>query len=132
MLMAKVTGLHGDKMRQTPDGKKSLTDYAVIERAAMAAAWIALKPHTGRTHQLRLHCAEIGHPIIGDGKYGGELAYLTGSISRKLHLHAESLRFPHPNGGDMHVRAPLPPHMLESFETLGFSLEDYEDPFEDQ
>ena len=131
LLMDKVQGPHGDKMRVTETGKKSLTDYAMVDRAAMAASWLALKPHTGRTHQLRLHCAEMGHPIIGDGKYGGDLAYLTGSISKKLHLHAQSIHFPHPKGGVMDVRAPLPPHMRESFETLGFDIEEYEDPFED-
>ena len=129
LLMDKVSGPHGDKMQVTKDGKKSLTDYAIVERCAMSAAWLALKPHTGRTHQLRLHCAEIGHPIIGDGKYGGEEAVLSGSISRKLHLHAESIRFPHPKGGMMEVSAPLPRHMAETWDTMGFSLKEYEDPF---
>src|SRR3546814_2199700 len=50
-------------------------------------SWVELQPYTGRTHQLRVHMAAIGHPILGDGKYGGKDAFLTGTISRKMHLH---------------------------------------------
>lgn len=116
-----------ERMIVTPDGKRSVTDYAVVERAALQASWLALKPHTGRTHQLRLHCAEMGHPIVGDGKYGGAEAFLTGSISRKMHLHSRFITFPHPDGGRMTVTAPLSPHMQASFDMLGFDLDLYED-----
>ncbi len=116
-----------ERMVVTPDGKRSVTDYAVVERAAMEAAWLALKPHTGRTHQLRLHCAEMGHPIIGDGKYGGAESFLTGSISRKMHLHSRFITFPHPDGGQLTVTAPLSEHMQASFDMLGFELNEYED-----
>lgn len=117
-----------ERMVVSPGGQHSLTDYAVVDNAGQQAAWLALKPHTGRTHQLRLHCAEMEHPIVGDGKYGGAGAFLSGAISRKLHLHSESVSFPHPAGGRMSVSAPLPDHMTASFEMLGFSTSDYEDP----
>ncbi len=69
----------------------------MIERAGNRAAWVELQPLTGRTHQLRVHMAAIGHPIVGDGKYGGQDAFLTGSISRKMHLHARRLVIEHPD-----------------------------------
>jgi len=116
-----------ERMVVTPDGKHSVTDFIVVDKAQPTAAWLALKPLTGRTHQLRLHCAEMGHPIIGDGKYGGAEAFLTGSISRKLHLHSYFVSFPHPAGGIVTVTAPLPEHMAASFDMLGFSLNEYED-----
>jgi len=116
-----------ERMVVSANGKKSVTDYMVVERALPAAAWLALKPLTGRTHQLRLHCSEMGHPIIGDGKYGGADAFLSGSISKKLHLHSYFISFPHPAGGTVKVTAPLPPHMEASFDMLGFDLREYED-----
>lgn len=126
--MDKIAVKGHERMVVTNDGKHSLTDYSVVESAAQMAAWVALKPHTGRTHQLRLHCAEMGHPIIGDGKYGGQASYLTGSISRKLHLHSRFISFPHPDGGQVTVTAPLSDHMEASFDFLGFTVGDYEDP----
>lgn len=121
-----------ERMVVTPDGKKSISDYAVVDRAAQEAAWLALKPHTGRTHQLRLHCAELGHPIIGDGKYGGPEAFLSGSISRKMHLHSRFITFPHPDGGQVTITAPLPDHMQASFDMLGFDIDDYDDSILDE
>ena len=116
-----------ERMVVSADGKHSVTDFIVVDKAQPTAAWLALKPLTGRTHQLRLHCAEMGHPIVGDGKYGGAEAFLTGSISRKLHLHSYFISFPHPEGGVVTVTAPLPDHMAASFDMLGFNVEDYED-----
>ena len=98
----------------------SRTRYRVIERAGNRAAWVELQPLTGRTHQLRVHMAAIGHPIVGDGKYGGQDAFLTGAISRKLHLHARRLRIDHPDGGRIDVTAELPAHFAESLANLGF------------
>lgn len=128
--MDKLVVKGAEKMVVSPDGKASQTDYQVIDRVGHRAAWLALKPHTGRTHQLRLHCADIGHPIIGDGKYGGEDAYLTGAISKKLHLHSWRIQVPHPDGSLLSVIAPLPDHMAHSFDTLGFDVGDYVDPFD--
>jgi 23S rRNA pseudouridine955/2504/2580 synthase len=110
-------------------GRPAVSRYAVIERAGQKAAWLALTPLTGRTHQLRVHCALIGTPIVGDGKYGGEAARLGGVIPDKLHLHARALSLPHPEGGMLRVRAPLPPHMQETWRIFGFDPDAAADPF---
>jgi 23S rRNA pseudouridine955/2504/2580 synthase len=67
--------------------------------------------------------AAIGHPILGDIKYGGKDAHLTGSISRKMHLHARHLRIDHPDGGKLEVKADLPPHFADTMDGLGFDME---------
>ena len=109
--LAKQPGTGGEKMHvDEEEGLPSRTRYRVIERAGNSAAWVELQPLTGRTHQLRVHMAAIGHPIVGDGKYGGPDAFLTGAISRKLHLHARRLRIDHPDGGRIDVTAELPTH----------------------
>jgi 23S rRNA pseudouridine955/2504/2580 synthase len=106
------------------DGKRALTLYRVVERAGKRAAWLGLEPLTGRTHQLRVHAAALGTPILGDGKYGGPGAFLAGGgLSRKLHLHARAIRMPRPGGGWIEVTAPLPDHMRETWRFLGFSEE---------
>ena len=96
------------------------TRWRTVDRAGNRAAWVELQPLTGRTHQLRAHMAAIGHPIVGDAKYGGPEAFLTGGISRKLHLHARRIRIDAPDGGTIDVTAELPPHFAESLATLGF------------
>src|SRR5205814_6018828 len=102
------------------EGLAARTRYRVIERAGNRAAWLELQPYTGRTHQLRVHLEAIGHPVLGDGKYAGQDAFLTGAISRKLHLHARRLRIDHPDGGKIDVTAELPAHFAESLANLGF------------
>ena len=102
-------------------GLPAKTRWRMIERAGNRAAWVELQPLTGRTHQLRAHMAAIGHPIVGDAKYGGPEAFLTGGISRKLHLHARRIRIDAPDGGEIDVTAELPAHFAESLATLGFS-----------
>jgi 23S rRNA pseudouridine955/2504/2580 synthase len=98
------------------DGKRAVTLYRVLERLSKALAWVELMPVTGRTHQLRVHMAAIGHPIIGDGKYGGRAAFIDGmELSHTLHLHARRIAIP----GVLDVTAPLPRHMKESWKTLG-------------
>jgi 23S rRNA pseudouridine955/2504/2580 synthase len=119
--IGKQFGTGGEKMCvDEENGLPSKTRYRLVERAGNRAAWIELQPLTGRTHQLRVHMAAIGHPIVGDGKYGGQEAFLTGSISRKLHLHARRLRIDHPDGGQVDVTAELPDHFADSLANLGF------------
>jgi 23S rRNA pseudouridine955/2504/2580 synthase len=101
-------------------GLPARTRWRVIDRAGNRAAWVELQPLTGRTHQLRAHMAAIGHPIVGDAKYGGAEAFLTGGISRKLHLHARRIRIDAPQGGKIDVTAELPAHFAETLATLGF------------
>lgn len=121
--LAKQPGSGGEKMHvDEKEGLPARTRYRVVERAGNRAAWVLLMPHTGRTHQLRVHMAAIGHPIVGDGKYGGQEAFLTGGISRKMHLHARRIRVDHPDGGKIEVTAELPSHFAESIHTLGFDL----------
>ncbi len=119
--LAKQPGTGGEKMHvDEKEGQPARTRYRVIERAGNTAAFVELQPYTGRTHQLRVHMAAIGHPIVGDGKYGGQEAFLSGSISRKMHLHARRLRIDHPDGTPLDVRAELPTHFAESLKQLGF------------
>jgi 23S rRNA pseudouridine955/2504/2580 synthase len=119
--LAKQPGTGGEKMHvDEKEGLLARTRYRVIERAGNRAAWVELQPFTGRTHQLRVHMAAIGHPIVGDGKYGGQDAFLTGGISRKMHLHARRIRIDHPDGGRVDVTAEAPAHFAESVDTLGF------------
>lgn len=121
--IGKQPGTGGEKMQvDTEEGQPARTRYRVIEQAGNRCAWVELQPFTGRTHQLRVHMAAIGHPIVGDGKYGLQEAFLTGGISRKMHLHARRIRIDHPDGGRIDVRAELPHHFAESMHTLGFDL----------
>jgi 23S rRNA pseudouridine955/2504/2580 synthase len=122
--IGKQPGSGGEKMHvDEKDGASARTRYRIVERAGNTCAWVELQPYTGRTHQLRVHMAAIGHPIVGDGKYGGKEAFLTGTISRKMHLHARRIRIDHPKGEQIDVRADLPPHMKDSFADLGFEIE---------
>ncbi|MBV9840452.1 MAG: RluA family pseudouridine synthase [Sphingomonadaceae bacterium] len=122
--LAKQPGTGGEKMHvDEKEGQPARTRYRLIERAGNRTAWLELQPYTGRTHQLRVHLAAIGHPIVGDGKYGGQDAFLSGTISRKLHLHARRLKIDHPDGSPLDVRADLPHHFAESLSDLGFDEE---------
>jgi 23S rRNA pseudouridine955/2504/2580 synthase len=119
--IAKQPGTGGEKMHvDQENGQPARTRYRVVEQAGNRAAWVELQPFTGRTHQLRVHLAAIGHPIVGDGKYGGQDAFLTGGVSRKMHLHSRRIRIDHPDGGKLDVTAELPRHFAESMAMLGF------------
>ena len=138
----KMRAVHPKDVATTEGAKHATTDYAVLSALAKRAAWVAMVPITGRTHQLRAHMAELGHPIIGDGKYGGSGqenlgdgwgAMLGGGISRKLHLHARSITIKHPvTGARLTITAPLPEHMERTWEFLQWDPRDVPvDPFEE-
>jgi 23S rRNA pseudouridine955/2504/2580 synthase len=133
--LKRIGGAHGGNdrgertapaARDDEDAARAITEYRTLDHAARKLAWLELKPHTGRTHQLRVHCVAIRAPILGDVKYANPdqnnaFAATVEGLSEKMHLHARSLIFPHPAGGVFHVEADLPPHMAETFKTLGFT-----------
>jgi 23S rRNA pseudouridine955/2504/2580 synthase len=126
-------GMRGKGERMTvsedDDAKDALTEYAVMATAGTEFAWVAARPITGRTHQIRVHLASLGTPIVGDFKYGGADAKGKGDIADKLHLHARSIDIGRPDGGRLQATAPLPPHMVKSWKLLGFDPDDRRDPF---
>ena len=111
--------------RNDPEATRAITDFLTLDHAGKLA-WLELHPLTGRTHQLRVHCVAIGAPILGDVAYAepdqnGAFAATVAGLSEALHLHARALKLPHPAGGTLVVEADLPPHMEQTFRTLGFT-----------
>ena len=137
LALAKQGGRGDEKMvgvdRHAADGKYAVTDYVVIDKVGEEYAWIAARPVTGRTHQIRVHLASLGTPIVGDFKYGGADAQGSGGVEDRVHLHARSIDIAHPDdkfpGGRLKVTAPLPPHMIKTWKFLGFTQSDARDPF---
>ncbi len=108
------------------EAARAITDYRTLDHAGQKLAWLELRPLTGRTHQLRVHCVALGAPIVGDVKYAepdqnNAFSAEVAGLSGKLHLHARALRLPHPAGGRVMVEADLPTHMRETFRILGFT-----------
>ena len=114
----KLPGKAGERMVAADDGQKAHSEIRRIDHSGRKMSLMALRPLTGRTHQLRVHMAFIGHPICGDGKYGGIEAHPGDLVSRQLHLHAWRLKLP---DGKL-VEAPLSHHMATSLDNLGFAL----------
>jgi 23S rRNA pseudouridine955/2504/2580 synthase len=120
----------GDRMRIARHGEEgadhAISYYRVIDTAAQSLSWLEMEPYTGRTHQLRVHALSIGHPIIGDPKYFLDAPNwdFPGGVQKRLHLHARHIDIPHPTGGRLRVTAPLPPHMVQSWNLLGFDQTD--------
>ena len=104
--------------------KKALSYYKVIERVGSQYSWLQLKPATGRTHQLRIHCAELGTTIVGDRKYRNSQSRNSKDISivsKKLFLHAKSLTFMHPvSKKTTIIEAELPKHMSLVWKRFGW------------
>jgi 23S rRNA pseudouridine955/2504/2580 synthase len=122
LALAKSGGRGRERVHAEEDGKNAVTYYRVLDHAGSRVSFLALLPVTGRTHQLRAHCAALGTPILGDGKYGGAAAHLPGGVAaHRLHLHATSLDVPHPAGGRLTVAAPLPAHLRQACEFFGFA-----------
>lgn len=119
--LARIGGFRTSMTEQAdPRSSHAITEYETLDSVAKKFAWLAMSPLTGRTHQLRVHAASLGTPILGDDKYGIEHSIVEGYPDR-LHLHARRLSFPHPvTGGSVHLEADLPPHMRETFRSLGF------------
>ena len=124
--LLKRGGAGGEMMAVDPDGQPSHSSLRLIEAVGIRMALVALQPRTGRTHQLRVHMAHEGHPIVGDGKYGGARAHPGarpgahpgGGIAGKLHLHAWRLRLA---DGTL-IEAPLPAHFRDTLATLGLAV----------
>lgn len=116
----------GDRMRIARHGEDgadhALSHYRVIDQVAQSFAWLEMEPYTGRTHQLRVHATHIGHPILGDPKYFEHDTNweFPGGVQKKLHLHARRIIIPHPDGGVVDQIAPLPPHMVQTWNLFGF------------
>ncbi|WP_158747533.1 RluA family pseudouridine synthase [Acidisphaera sp. L21] len=127
--LKRVTGLFGDRTvatdRKDKEGQRAYTNYRLLDAAGRKLSWLELQPLTGRTHQLRVHCVSLGTVIVGDEKYSeprdnGSGGSFVEGLADRLHLHARSILLPHPAGGTLEVAADLPPHMRDSFNTLGF------------
>lgn len=130
--LAKQAGPGGERMAvASDDGESAVTHYSIVEAMGRNAAWVALMPLTGRTHQLRVHMAVLGTPILGDGKYGGAAAFLPDLAgARQVHLHAREIRVPHPRGGAiLRATAALPPHMAATWRYFDLDPADDGDPF---
>ncbi|WP_099866571.1 RluA family pseudouridine synthase [Pararhizobium haloflavum] len=116
----------GDRMRVAkhgePDSDHAVSFYRILEQAGQDLSWLEMEPYTGRTHQLRVHAAHIGHPILGDPKYfeADQNWSFPGGMQNRLHLHARRIVIPNPAGGTIDVTAPLPPHMVQTFNLIGF------------
>jgi 23S rRNA pseudouridine955/2504/2580 synthase len=131
--LVKAAGPDGDRVRKAEAGEQdqamhATTHYSVIDRVGQAAAWVSLKPVTGRQHQLRAHMALINHPIVGDNKYDDGRPLPAEEIEPRLHLHARRLVIPHPRPGAprIDITAPLPPHMLATWALLGLDPSHFE------
>jgi 23S rRNA pseudouridine955/2504/2580 synthase len=127
-------GFHDRELVQPADpgemgAEEAETEYVTIARAAGRVAWMALRPHTGRTHQLRAHMQAIGHSILGDPKYGDENSQGL-SQGLGLQLHHRRIELPHPTSGTLIIEAPLDPVIAAGFERFGFDIHEAEnDPF---
>ena len=103
------------------ESKKAITDFITVDDAAGKAAFVALRPLTGRTHQIRVHCAAIGTPVIGDRKYGGTQAIMEG-VAPSLHLHCRAMAFRHPKTSKQIVlSAPIGGYMQKTWTFFGFN-----------
>lgn len=119
-LAKRSTSERGWWMKVDPKGLPTITDYRLIGQSGNYS-WLELKPQTGRTHQIRVHCDAIGCPVLGDPIYGGEA---TQAASQPLHLHARHIELPlYPSREAIAVTAPAPAHMRALLKACGYSEE---------
>jgi 23S rRNA pseudouridine955/2504/2580 synthase len=116
--LQKLAGKLGEKMVVDGSGQDALTFYRRIDHAGRKLSLMALRPMTGRTHQLRVHMEHIGHPICGDGKYDGDVVPPGDMVARRLHLHAWQVKL---TDGKV-ITAPLSPHIAATVDNLGLAL----------
>lgn len=102
-----------------PDAETAVSRYRTVGQGPEAAL-MELRPQTGRMHQLRVHMASIGRPIVGDARYGGALV-VAGQAAPRLMLHAQALQFPHPGGGEKRIEADIPADMAALMTKLGLA-----------
>lgn len=116
--LSKLNKKSGWKMVVDPQGQPSQTDFRVLGRSE-GICWLELKPLTGRTHQLRIHCSSMGWPILGDPVYG-PVPGDTGGVP--LHLHARAVSVPlYPKRDPVSVTAEPPAHMLKALQACGYT-----------
>lgn len=115
------------------NGQSATTLFDIVERAHKQVAFVAFWPRTGRTHQIRVHAAHMGCPIMGDGKYGGQEAFADGmQHARRVHLHARSIKFQHPmTNKQVELSAPLADDLVKSWKNFGFDPYTEVVPFQD-
>ncbi len=111
------------------EGLPATTFYRLVENAGKDFSFVELCPKSGRTHQLRVHLAEIGNPIVGDDKYWPRELEINSSLANKLHLHAKALIFKSVDGKNIAIEAPLPVHIKNSFDDLGFDYKNMGNSF---
>ncbi len=128
--LEKRGGAGKEKMEIVSHGKYAETEYKVIGKLGKQLTFLALKPSTGKKHQLRVHCAKgLGTPILGDGKYGARGAFIDQMPVKALHLHAGIMDVPHPVSGRMKFEAPLPKSFIKTLIYYKFDPMVKEDPF---
>lgn len=113
-----------EKARFSEQGQIAITDFQVVDSAGLKASFVALRPITGRTHQLRAHMEMLGTPIVGDGKYGGALAKVEG-LPAKMHLFCRRLSIPRPGRRPLALEAELTGHMLDTWKLFAFDQNAY-------
>ncbi len=138
--LLKKTSKSNERVLASDDGKPAITDYVLLEKFKDDVSLLALSPRTGRTHQLRVHMAHLGCPILGDGKYGGKDAFVNQNADisqtqlKKLQLHALSICVPKEifdGKKDIVINAKLPKHMIDTFLYFGVNEDDIEKHLKD-
>lgn len=112
--LKKISSAHaGWRIIPAADGQRAVTDYRVMGRGD-GICWLELKPQTGRTHQIRVHCESLGCSLLGDPQYGGPAGL-------PMHLHARAIVLPLYSKGPVAMEAPVPEHMRDKMQACGWN-----------